>query len=74
MAKYTIVSQESCIACGACSSVAPDIFAHNEDGTAYVVFGNNLGNEPIPEILESDLQDAFDSCPSESIIIQDVSF
>ena len=31
MAKYTIVDQETCIACGACGAAAPEIFDYNDE-------------------------------------------
>lgn len=74
MALYAIVNQEICIACGACNSVTSDIFGYEEDGISFVKFGNNKGAQPIPEELEDDLQEAYDSCPSEAILIQDTPF
>ena len=32
MAKFTIVDQDTCIACGACGAAAPDIFDYDDDG------------------------------------------
>ena len=32
MAEFTIVDQETCIACGACGASAPDIFDYNDEG------------------------------------------
>lgn len=76
MAKYTKVDKETCIACGACGDAAPDIFDFDDDGVAEVVFGgdNNQGVTPIDAELEADLQDAVDSCPSSSILVQDEPF
>lgn len=53
---------ENCIACESCISIAPDIFAMNEDSThAYV--------KKQPETAEEVqlCEDAKGSCPSDSI-------
>ena len=34
MAKFTIVSKDECIACGACGAVAPDVFGYDDEGYA----------------------------------------
>lgn len=67
MAKYTWVTQDTCIACGACGETAPDIFDYDEEGYAYSILDNNLGEKHVPEDLEDDLEDALDGCPTGSI-------
>ncbi|MBM7649150.1 ferredoxin [Bacillus ectoiniformans] len=67
MAKYTIVDQETCIACGACGASAPEIFDYNDEGIAYVLLDDNQGTAEVPEELQDDLEDAQDGCPTESI-------
>lgn len=74
MAKYTIVDQDTCIACGACSEAAPDIFDHNESGLSFVTFDENEGTAEIPEDLIYDLEDACYGCPTDSIKIADTPF
>lgn len=64
MPMYTIVDQETCIACGAS---APDIFDYDEEGLAYVIFDENKGTAEVPLELHEDLEDAFDGCPTNSI-------
>ena len=34
MSKFSIVSKDECIACGACGAVAPDIFGYDDEGYA----------------------------------------
>lgn len=60
MPKYTIVDQDTCIACGACGAAAPDIYDYDDEGIAYVILDNNKGEVEVPEILEDDLIDAFE--------------
>ncbi|MFC5589923.1 ferredoxin [Sporosarcina soli] len=67
MSAYTIVNQETCIACGACGASAPDIFAYNDEGFAYVLLDDNEGTAVVPEDLLDDLEDACDGCPTDSI-------
>lgn len=67
MSKYTIVNKETCIACGTCESIAPDIFAYDEEGISYVILDDNKGIEAVPEEFVADLEDAEEACPSESI-------
>ena len=43
MAKYTIVDQETCIACGACGAAAPDIYDYDDEGIAFVTIDENQG-------------------------------
>lgn len=74
MPKYTIVDKDTCIACGACAASAPDVFDYDEEGLAYVVLDDNQGTVEIPEILEDDLEDAFEGCPTESIKVADNPF
>ncbi|MCP3032688.1 ferredoxin [Halobacillus sp. A1] len=74
MPKFTIVDQDTCIACGACGAAAPDIFDYDDEGLAYVVLDDNEGNEQVLDFLEDDLEDAFEGCPTDSIKIAEKPF
>ncbi len=74
MPKFTIVDQDTCIACGACGATAPDIFDYNEEGVSFVILDDNQGTAPVPEDLLDDLEDAYDGCPTESIRVSDSPF
>ncbi|SDQ53643.1 ferredoxin [Virgibacillus salinus] len=74
MPKYTIVDKETCIACGACGAAAPDIYDYDDEGIAYVVLDENEGNVEVPDVLEEDMIDAYEGCPTDSIKIADTSF
>ena len=54
MAKITV--NESCIGCGACTGVAPDVFEMNDEGLASVV---------------ASAKEAAESCPVEAIEVED---
>lgn len=69
MPKFTIVDQQSCIACGACGASAPTIFDYDEEGFAYAILDGNSGTIAVPDNLTEDLEDAFDGCPTNSIKI-----
>lgn len=74
MAKFTIVDKETCIACGACGAAAPDIYDYDDEGIAFVILDDNTGTAEVPEILEEDMMDAFEGCPTDSIRIANESF
>ncbi len=74
MPKYTIVDKETCIACGACGAAAPDIYDYDDEGIAYVVLDENKGTTEVPEVLEEDMMDAYEGCPTDSIKIADKPF
>ncbi len=72
--KYTIVDQDTCIACGACGAAAPDIYDYDDDGIAYVILDDNAGTAAVPEKLQEALEDAFDGCPTDSIKVETEPF
>ncbi|MFC6386524.1 ferredoxin [Sporolactobacillus kofuensis] len=72
--KYTRVDKDTCISCGACEMAAPDIFNYDENGLAFSIIDENKGIKPIPKELLMDLEDAYDGCPTESILVSDHPF
>ncbi len=72
--KYTLVDQDTCIACGACGAAAPDLFDYDEEGIAYSMIDHNTGTVAIPDELEEDLEDAFEGCPTSSIKVNQQAF
>ncbi|MCO7125405.1 ferredoxin [Sporolactobacillus shoreicorticis] len=72
--KYTRVDKETCISCGACEAAAPDIFNYDDQGLAFSIIDGNKGIKPIPDELLMDLEDAYDGCPTESILVSDHPF
>lgn len=43
MAIFTIVDKDTCIACGACSLAAPDLFDYDEEGLSEYIPDDNTG-------------------------------
>ncbi|WEG11409.1 ferredoxin [Pullulanibacillus sp. KACC 23026] len=74
MPKFTIVDQQTCIACGACAASAPEIFDYDEEGLAFSLIDENSGTIEIPEELLEDMMDAYEGCPSDSIRLADLPF
>lgn len=74
LAHYTYVDKETCIACGLCGALAPDIYDYDDEGLAYVLIDNNTGQAEIPEQLVDDMNDAHESCPTGSIKIKSKPF
>ncbi|GAA0599669.1 ferredoxin [Virgibacillus siamensis] len=74
MPKYTIVDQETCIACGACGAAAPDVFDYDDESIAYAFLDENKGVNAVPETLEDDMLDAYEGCPTDSIKVSDKPF
>ncbi|MED4694404.1 ferredoxin [Peribacillus frigoritolerans] len=64
MLKYTVVDQETCIACGA---AAPEIFDYNDEGVAFVILDENEGTAEVPD-------DAVEGCPTDSIKVETSPF
>jgi ferredoxin len=71
MATYARVDKDTCIACGACGSAAPDIFDYDDDGLAENILegDHNRGTVGIPENLDDDLDAACKGCPTGSILV-----
>ena len=74
MSKFTIVDKETCIACGACGSAAPDIFDYDDEGISFVILDNNEGTAIVPDDFMEDILDASEGCPTESIKIAEEAF
>ena len=55
--------EDTCVACGLCIDVCPDVFEMGSD-IAQVL------TEQVPAEHESDVQQAADDCPVEAIIVE----
>ncbi|MFP7169431.1 ferredoxin [Terribacillus sp. FSL K6-0262] len=71
MAMYTYVDQDTCIACGTCGAVAPDVYDYDDEGLAFVLLDRNTGTFAVPEELQEDVTEAYEGCPTESIKLSD---
>lgn len=55
------VNQDACIGCGACLSIAEDLFEMNEDGLSHAKV------EEVPEDKQDQAKEAIESCPTGAI-------
>ena len=55
------VDNEKCFGCGACPSLAPEVFEFNDDGYAQVIV------DEVPEDKKEEVQEAIDNCPAGAI-------
>jgi ferredoxin len=55
------VDPDLCIACGACISLAPEVYDWDEDGKAKAIA------EEVPDDKESEAKEGLESCPTEAI-------
>ena len=60
-----IVDSETCLGCGVCESIAPDIFVLGDEIYAKVIMN------PIPEQMRDVVEEAVSECPEEAISIID---
>lgn len=74
MAKYTKIAQDTCIGCGACSSEAPDIYGELDSGIAFSLLDDNKGVTEIDPSFLEDIEYAVDSCPTDSVLVQETPF
>ena len=58
------VDESTCIGCGACPSICPEIFQMNDEGLAEAYVN------PVPSSLEASAKEAADGCPVEAIHIE----
>ena len=51
-----------------------DIYDYDDEGIAFVILDDNQGIVEVPEVLEDDMMDALEGCPTESIKISEEPF
>ena len=58
------VDKDTCIGCGMCPSICPDVFEmDDDDGKAKVIVSE------VPDGKDDEAQDAADSCPVDAISV-----
>ena len=55
------IVDETCIGCGLCPQICPEVFELNDDGLAFVKI------DPVPPEVEGKAREAADSCPVDAI-------
>ncbi|MBU5486198.1 ferredoxin [Clostridium sp. MSJ-11] len=55
------VDKDTCIGCGLCPGIAPDVFEMDDDGKAVVTV------DEVPDGSEDAAKEAEDSCPTNAI-------
>ena len=58
------VDQDTCIGCGLCAGMSPEIFEMNDDGKA------NASEDEISDILLDSAREAEEGCPVSAITIE----
>ena len=59
------VDKDSCIGCGACAAICPEVFDLDDDGLSEVK------TEEVKDNNIDDVKDAVDSCPTGAIEIEE---
>ena len=59
------VDADTCLGCGICEGIAPDVFTLGSEPHATVLL------DPVPENLWADVREAVDQCPEEAISIEE---
>lgn len=60
-----IVDQDTCISCGLCTSVCPEVFSFDDSDKAVAIDGD------VPSEYEDTCKEARDSCPVDAIDIKE---
>ena len=58
------VDRDTCIGCGVCPSVCPEVFEMDDEGLSHVIV------DTVPEDVEDDAKDAEESCPVNAITVE----
>jgi ferredoxin len=59
------VDSETCMGCGVCETIAPEIFRLGDEIYAHVLL------DPVPEEYRDLVQQALDECPEEAISFEE---
>ncbi len=69
------IDHGTCIACGICSTLSPQVFEGNEEGKAIVVAQYRTGADGAEGRIPEDLRDAaiqaMEACPTKSIHVEE---
>ena len=59
-----MVDKDTCIGCGMCPSICPEVFDMDDDGKAHAIV------DEVPSDNEDGAQEAADSCPVSAISVE----
>ncbi len=59
-----VVDKETCIGCGLCPSICPEVFSMDDDGLAVAI------DEEIDNSLIDLTKEAEESCPTDAITVE----
>lgn len=58
------VDQDTCIGCGVCPSICPEVFDMKDGGKSHVIA------DPVPGDCEDSAKEAAESCPVDAIEVE----
>ncbi len=61
---HALVHEKTCIRCGLCPQICPEVFSLEEGESAHAI------TDPVPDDLRLAAQEAADSCPVDAIEIR----
>lgn len=64
------INRDTCIACGNCYAICPEVYDCDEDGIAYCILDNNAMTKDIDSSLYKSVIDAFECCPTGSVVVE----